>query len=105
MRRRPNRDANHAALVAELQARGYAVTDLASAGAGIPDLLVSKNGVARLVEVKRDARAARGAKRGATQAATTARQEAFRAKHPGIVIVAVTVEDVERAWGLTAASE
>lgn len=90
-------DQNHTALAAELRARGYAVTDLAAVGKGCPDLLVSKNGRALLVEVKRDARAARGAKRGAAQQATLERQAEFRALHPGIVVVAVTADDVDAA--------
>lgn len=95
--KRTRRDQNHASLSDELRARGYAVTDLAAVGKGCPDLLVSKNGRALLVEVKRDARAARAAKRGARQEAIHDRQAAFRALHPGIVVVAVTADEVDAA--------
>lgn len=93
-------DHNHAALVAALRARGYAVTDLAAVGKGCPDLLVSRDGRLMLVEVKRDARAARGARNGAKENATLERQAEFRALHPGVVVVAVTADDVDTAWGL-----
>ena len=45
-------DKAQAEIVQALEQAGYCVTDLSSAGKGIPDLLVSRNGVLRLVEVK-----------------------------------------------------
>lgn len=96
--RRTRRDSNHAAIVEQLRTRGYAVSDLAAVGGGCPDLLVSKHGTARLVEVKRDAKAARGAKRGSRQAAIQERQQAWRELHPGLVIVATSADDVDAAW-------
>lgn len=44
------RDANERPIIETLQARGYSVFQIS--GKGIPDLLVSKNGSAWLVEVK-----------------------------------------------------
>lgn len=97
IRRRARPDANQAQLVAELRARGYAVSDLSSIGGGCPDLFISKDGRAMLVEVK-NAAARGGRKRGASDAEKLARQAAWRERHPGVCVVAFTVEDVEEAF-------
>lgn len=97
IRRAKRTDANHTQLVADLRARGYAVSDLSAVGRGCPDLLVSKDGRGLLVEVK--SKANRGGKaRGAKQAETLAAQALWRELHPGVCIVAYSVEDVERAF-------
>lgn len=61
--RRPCRDANHAVVVAALERVGCFVIDLSSVGGGVPDLLVARHGVLRLMEIKNpDGRTARRAK-------------------------------------------
>jgi hypothetical protein len=45
-------DANHCQVVSALRAAGASVQSLASVGKGVPDLLVSFNGVNLLMEVK-----------------------------------------------------
>jgi len=97
MRRAAKRDANHAQLVADLRARGLSVTDLGHVGQGIPDLFVSSYLCGTFVEVKAPGG---GKKRGAAQAASLARQEAFRELHEGWVVVASTVNEVLAALGL-----
>jgi hypothetical protein len=97
VRRAAKRDANHAALVAGLRAAGVAVTDLGHVGQGIPDLFVSARLCCTFVEVKAPGG---GKKRGAAQAASLARQEAFRELHEGWVVVASTVNEVLAALGL-----
>jgi Holliday junction resolvase len=52
MRRAANIDANHRAIVAHLEAIGCSVQSLASAGKGVPDLLVGRRAVNVLIEVK-----------------------------------------------------
>jgi hypothetical protein len=95
VRRAPRKDANHAQLVLELRARGYVVEDLGHVGGGVPDLWVSRGELGRWVEVKS---AKGGKKRGAVQAASLARQAAFRDRHPGLVIVATSADEVAEAF-------
>ena len=45
-------DANHSQVVSALRAAGASVQSLAAVGRGVPDLLVSFNGVNLLMEVK-----------------------------------------------------
>jgi Holliday junction resolvase len=45
-------DANHCQVVSALRAAGASVQSLAAVGKGVPDLLVSFNGVNLLMEVK-----------------------------------------------------
>jgi hypothetical protein len=45
-------DHNQAAIVKAYQQAGYHVTDLSGCGAGVPDLLLTRNGLAELVEIK-----------------------------------------------------
>ena len=97
MARRTRRDANHAQVVADLRARGYAVTDLAAVGDGVADIALSKGGVLRFVEIKNAA--TRPTKsRGVSNAAKLARQAAFAARHEGCVIVAMCADEVDSAW-------
>jgi hypothetical protein len=93
---RVNRDENHHAVIAELRARGFRVSDFAGMGRGCPDLYVSDGARGLWVEVKNpDARP--GRKRGRIQAATDEREAAFRALHMNCVVVATCAEDVDRA--------
>ena len=48
-------DANQADIVRALQAGGFHVTDLAGVGQGVPDLLITKSGLAWLIEIKNKA--------------------------------------------------
>lgn len=52
MRVRGKVDGNHAAIVEALRATGWKVRSLASVGRGMPDLLIARHGIVRLVEVK-----------------------------------------------------
>lgn len=97
MRRAARKDANHQQVVADLRARGYSVTDTASIGGGFADLIVSRGPHMRLVEVKNPATRPMQP-RGASNAAKLARQAAFRDRHPGLVIVATSADDVDLAW-------
>ena len=46
------RDLAHAQIVAELRQAGFFVFDMGSVGRGCPDLLISRNGIATVVELK-----------------------------------------------------
>lgn len=50
--RRHKRDATHGEVAETLEAFGWSVHDLSAAGGGAPDLLVGRQGVTDLVEVK-----------------------------------------------------
>ena len=52
MRRAARIDDNHAGIVSALRQAGCMVLSLAAVGNGCPDLLVSRNGVNTLLEVK-----------------------------------------------------
>ena len=53
MRRRAARaDANQAEIVEGLRRLGYSVLDASAVGGGFPDLVVGKNGVTFLLEIK-----------------------------------------------------
>jgi hypothetical protein len=94
---RVNRDENHYAVIAELRARGFRVSDFAGTGRGCPDIYVSDGARGLWCEVKNpDARP--GRKRGATQAATDEREAAFRELHPNCVVVATTADEVAEAF-------
>lgn len=93
--RRTKRDANHAEIVAALEAEGFSVLDLAAVGGGCPDLLVGTSTdyfALRnvLLEIKRPGVA--GKKRGKVQAATNDKQAKFRAMWRGPVYVVDSIE-------------
>lgn len=96
MRRAANRDANHRAIVCALRERGYAVTDLGTAGRGIPDLFVSRDGRGCLVEVKRPDRVHLRLDPASSEGRSRGRQAAFRELHAGVVCVATSADDVDR---------
>lgn len=52
MKRAAKIDDNQRALVSILRQAGYSVLSLAAIGKGVPDLLVARNGVMWLIEVK-----------------------------------------------------
>jgi Holliday junction resolvase len=52
MRRQNRRDLNQKRLAAELRQCGFSVADTSRVGDDFPDLVVGKNGIDRLVEVK-----------------------------------------------------
>ena len=52
MRRAARVDENHSGIVTALRQAGCMVISLAAVGNGVPDLLVSRNGVNTLLEVK-----------------------------------------------------
>lgn len=91
MRRAGRTDANQRALVGELRKRGYVVAVTSSTHKGFPDLVVGRESVCRLVEVKDPAKppSARG---------LTPDQLDFAERWGPIYVVALTVEDVERAF-------
>ena len=88
MRRYAKIDANQRAIVEYLRAHGCTVVSLATVGGGVPDLLVGRNRVTLLMEVKREGVVDK--KRGAAQASTNALQADFRAKWRGGPCVVVT---------------
>ena len=45
-------DSNHAKLVRELRTAGFTVADTSGMGSGFPDLVISRQRVTKLVEVK-----------------------------------------------------
>lgn len=52
VRRRARVDANHGEVRSALRAAGWTVVDCAGVGSGFPDLLIARNGVVRMVEIK-----------------------------------------------------
>lgn len=52
MRRAPKKDANHAVIVAALEAHGVSVIDTSAMGGGFPDLICGFSGVTMLMEIK-----------------------------------------------------
>lgn len=52
MRKRARLDRNHAEIVLALRKSGASVQSLASVGEGCPDILVGKNGITLLMEIK-----------------------------------------------------
>lgn len=52
MRYKLRKDNQHAQIVAELLQSGFAVADTYQAGAGFPDLVISRNGLNVLCEIK-----------------------------------------------------
>ena len=52
VRRRARVDANHGEIRSALRAAGWTVVDCARIGAGFPDLLIARNSVVRMVEIK-----------------------------------------------------
>lgn len=91
MRRIAKVDGNQRAIVAHLRAHGCSVVSLATVGAGVPDLLVGRNRVTVLMEVKRPEVVDK--KRGARQASTNALQDDFRATWRGGPVVVVTTPE------------
>lgn len=84
-------DANQKAIVEYLRAHGCTVVSLATVGGGCPDLLVGRNRVTVLMEVKRPEVVDK--KRGARQASTNALQAAWRSKWRGGPCVVVTTPE------------
>lgn len=75
-------DTDQAAIVARLRAAGYSVLSLSGIGKGCPDLLVGKNGVNYLCEVK------------GTKGKLTLEQEQFLNQWKGTVTI-LTLEFLE----------
>lgn len=82
MRRASRLDANHAEVRAALRAAGWIVQDTANLRGYFLDLMVSKQGVTILVEVKPD-----------EKIALTAREEKVVAEWPGLKTVVYNVPD------------
>jgi hypothetical protein len=83
--RRARKDANHKAVVDALLAAGCSVVDLSAVGGGCPDLLVGRDGVDRLLEVKNPERKTRGD----NAAKTLAKQAEFRKSWRGRPVAVV----------------
>lgn len=88
MRRAANIDANHRAIVDHLEAIGCSVQSLASAGNGVPDLLVGRRAVNVLIEVKNPEKSPAGRK-------LTEAQADFHRRWKGQVAVAHTPQEAE----------
>ena len=97
------RDENHGAVVEALEADGYGVVDLSTAGGGIPDLLVGFFGASVLVEVKTlGSRRKDGSprKRGRLQAKTDEKQQDFAERWPGPRFEVVSPAQARQMLGL-----
>jgi len=88
VRRAANIDANHRAIVDHLEAIGCSVQSLASAGNGVPDLLVGRRAVNVLIEIKNPQRTPSGRKLRKTQVS-------FHQRWRGQVAVAHTPQEAE----------
>jgi Holliday junction resolvase len=88
MRRASNIDANHRDIVQHLQAIGCSVQSLATAGRGVPDLLVGRRAVNTLIEVKNPKKSPKGR-------ALRDTQVAFHLRWRGQVGVAHTPAEAE----------
>jgi hypothetical protein len=86
--RAKRRDANHKDIGDHLRSLGWSVLDLADCGDGVPDLAVSKDRFACLVECKD------GSKPPSERRLTPA-QEKVRASWQAAFIVALSPEDAE----------
>ena len=75
-------DKNHAAIRSALRKRGFVVFDTFRAGRGYPDMHVSKDGLALLVEIKSDGEW------------LNENEQAFHDKWEGPLIIAYYIEDV-----------
>lgn len=82
MRRRAKVDKNQTELVSELRQCGFSVLLLHQVGGGCPDLIVGRNGVSVLVEVKTN------------KGSLTEDQVQFFSEWQGRAIVAITLEDI-----------
>lgn len=91
-------DAAQPAIVEELRRRGYSVILTHRAGGDAPDILVGKNGITVMVEVKSPHRLSKDKSLQARQAETRA---AWRG---GMFIRAWTVEQIEAAFAAFFAS-
>ena len=49
---RHRRDNNHAEIADQLKQLGFSVLDLSQLGGGCPDMLIARNGITMMVEVK-----------------------------------------------------
>jgi Holliday junction resolvase len=93
MRRANRRDLQHKHIVADLLKLGFSVADTSMVGDDFPDLVVGRNGMDRLVEIKS------GKKIHHQSADLREGQEDFRQKWKGSrVIVAFDVNDVVIAF-------
>jgi Holliday junction resolvase-like predicted endonuclease len=89
--RRRRTDANHAPIAQALTQLGHTVLDLSAVGGGCADLLVRfRDGAMLFVEVKTPA----GLAGRSGNPATRAKQAAFRAKWPTVVVT--TIEEVAK---------
>jgi Holliday junction resolvase len=86
MRKTHRRDANQFPLVRELLACGFSVADTSQVGGDFPDLVVARNALNVLVEVK------------TTNGRLTAGQNDFASRWRGPVILARSAEDVLAAF-------
>lgn len=96
MRFRGRRDANHTPIVHALRKAGCSVVELHKVGGGVPDLLVGRNRLAYLLEVK----TAAGLKGRSGNPETFAKQAEFRLlwRGPEVQVVS-TVDEALRAVG------
>ena len=70
-------DQNQRVIVKALERLGWTVSDTSRAGSGFPDLVCSRGGITRLVEVK------------APKGKLTPAQVTFRERHPVVIVRSV----------------
>lgn len=87
MRRKAKLDSNQPEIVSQLKAAGYSVVSLASMHKGIPDLLVGKNEITVLIELK-----------STKNAKLTPDQQKFRECWFGGYYVCRSFDDVEKVF-------
>ena len=86
MRRYGKKDDNHNQIVKDLQGIGFGCLDLSTLGDDVPDLLISRNGLSALVEVKVPGKE------------PNKNQKEWAAKWPGECFCAHSAEEVYEKW-------
>jgi Holliday junction resolvase len=82
-------DSNHSAVAKRFRELGWSVLDLSRVGSGCPDLLIARNGMNILVEIKDGAKAP-------SQQKLTAFQQSFHQTWKGPVAIVRSVEEATK---------
>jgi Holliday junction resolvase len=90
MRRAARTDNNHREIIDELRQLGFSVADTSRLGGGFPDIVVGKNGVNYLMEIK-------DGDKPPSQRKLTPDEEKFFALWKGDAVVVNSIEEALRA--------